>query len=189
MPPQCLHFAAFLAQPGIAQYVRRHFLDTTFRGLYQANAFDLALLIPYFIVLILLASYGIHRYALVYLYYKKKHNTPKLPQEFPDLPRVTVQLPIFNEQYVIERLLDAICKLKYPREKLDIQVLDDSTDETVEVARGLVELARAIKATQQAGPDLMHPVACGRDVAVRAEARIAGWRLGRRCDIVAGATN
>jgi cellulose synthase/poly-beta-1,6-N-acetylglucosamine synthase-like glycosyltransferase len=48
---------------------------------------------------------------------------------------VTVQLPIFNEQYVVERLLESICKLKYPREKLDIQVLDDSTDETVEVAR------------------------------------------------------
>ena len=55
---------------------------------------------------------------------------------FEELPRVTVQLPIFNEQYVVERLLESICKLKYPREKLDIQVLDDSTDETVEVARG-----------------------------------------------------
>src|SRR6202044_1098206 len=58
---------------------------------------------------------------------------------FEELPRVTVQLPIFNEQFVIERLLDAICKLQYPLDKLDIQVLDDSTDETVAVARGLVE--------------------------------------------------
>ena len=86
----------FLAQPGLAQYVRRHFLDTTFKGLYEANAFDLALLIPYFVVLILLASYGIHRYTLVYLYYKKKQNATKPPQEFSSLPRVTVQLPIFN---------------------------------------------------------------------------------------------
>ncbi len=57
---------------------------------------------------------------------------------------MTVQLPIFNEQYVVERLLDAVCKLKYPREKLDIQLLDDSTDETVEVARGLVERYAAL---------------------------------------------
>jgi cellulose synthase/poly-beta-1,6-N-acetylglucosamine synthase-like glycosyltransferase len=132
---------ATLAAPrGVGQYIRQHFLDTTFKGLYHANAFDMALLIPYFIVLILLASYGAHRYVLVYLYYKNKKNHTTEPQaRFDDLPRVTVQLPIFNEQYVVDRLLDSICKLDYPREKLDIQLLDDSTDETVEVARGLVE--------------------------------------------------
>jgi cellulose synthase/poly-beta-1,6-N-acetylglucosamine synthase-like glycosyltransferase len=132
-------FALLFAQPGFAQYVRRHFLDTTFKGLYQANGFDLALLIPYFVVLILLASYGLHRYTLVYLYYKKKQNATKQPQEFAELPRVTVQLPIFNEQYVVDRLLQAVCRLEYPREKLDIQLLDDSTDETATVARELCE--------------------------------------------------
>jgi len=130
----------FLAQHSIGQYIHQHFFDTTFKGLYHANAFDMALLIPYFIVLILLASYGLHRYALVYLYYKKKKNKVTDPAEkFEDLPRITVQLPIFNEQYVVDRLLQAACRLNYPREKLDIQLLDDSTDETVEVARGLVE--------------------------------------------------
>ena len=69
---------------------------------------------------------------------------PSPPRISRNLPRVTVQLPIFNEQYVVERLLESICKLKYPREKLDIQVLDDSTDETVEVARGLVERYAAL---------------------------------------------
>ena len=133
-------FALFLAQRGLSQYIRQHFLDTTFKGLYKADAFDMALLTPYFVVLILLASYGLHRYALVYLYYKKQKNKTVEPAErFADLPRVTVQLPIFNEQYVVDRLLQAICRLEYPREKLDIQLLDDSTDETVEVARGLVE--------------------------------------------------
>jgi cellulose synthase/poly-beta-1,6-N-acetylglucosamine synthase-like glycosyltransferase len=133
-------FAVLLTQHGFSQYIRQHFLDNTFKGLYRANAFDMALLIPYFIVLILLASYGMHRYTLVYLYYKKKKNKTKIPElEFADLPRVTVQLPIFNEQYVVDRLLQAICRLEYPREKLDIQLLDDSTDETIEVARGLVE--------------------------------------------------
>ena len=136
--PGCL--ALILAQHGLAQYVRQHFFDTTFKGLYHANAFDMALLIPYFVVLILLATYGIHRYTLVYLYYKnKKNRTAEPEQKFSELPRVTVQLPIFNEQFVIDRLLQAVCRLDYPREKLEIQVLDDSTDETIDVARGLVE--------------------------------------------------
>jgi cellulose synthase/poly-beta-1,6-N-acetylglucosamine synthase-like glycosyltransferase len=131
--------ALALAPKGIGQYIRQHFLDKTFQGLYHANAFDTALLIPYFIVLILLASYGAHRYVLVYLYYKnRKNRTTDPPAHFPELPRVTIQLPIFNEQFVVERLLDAICRMDYPLEKLDIQVLDDSTDETVAVARGLV---------------------------------------------------
>src|SRR5690349_24365666 len=124
---QLLSYA--LAPKGIGQYIRQHFLDKTFQGLYHPNAFDTALLIPYFIVLIILASYGAHRYILVYLYYKHKKNRTVAPREhFAELPRVTVQLPIFNEQFVVERLLDAICRLDYPLDKLDIQVLDDSTD-------------------------------------------------------------
>ena len=129
-----------MARHSVGQYVKQHFFDTTFRGLYQANGFDLMLLIPYFVVLILLASYGMHRYILVYLYYKnKKNHTSKPAALFEDLPHVTVQLPIFNEQFVVERLLDTICRLQYPQDRLDIQVLDDSTDETVAVACGLVE--------------------------------------------------
>src|SRR5690348_2512484 len=132
--------AVFVLSRGFGQYIRQHFLDKTFQGLYHANAFDLALLIPYFVVLILLASYGLHRYTLVYLYYKKKKNQTTLPaQEFSDLPRVTIQLPIFNEQFVVERLLQAISRIEYPREKLDIQLLDDSTDETIKVASALVD--------------------------------------------------
>jgi cellulose synthase/poly-beta-1,6-N-acetylglucosamine synthase-like glycosyltransferase len=132
--------AAFVVSHGLGQYIRHHFLDTTFKGLYQANAFDMALLIPYFVVLILLASYGVHRYILVYLYYKhRKKRTTDPPGHFSELPRVTIQLPIFNERFVVERLLDAICRMNYPPDKLDIQVLDDSTDETQAVARRLVE--------------------------------------------------
>ena len=71
--------AAALDQRGMGHYFRTHFLDKTFQGLYQVNAFDLALLIPYFIVLILLASYGIHRYVLVYLYYKHRKNKVSAP--------------------------------------------------------------------------------------------------------------
>src|SRR2546430_11134571 len=140
MLPAPAFLAFFLAQHGLSQYVRQHFFDTTFKGIYHANAFDMAPLIPYFAVLILLASYGIHRYTLVYLYYRnKKNQTTEPAQRFSELPRVTVQLPIFNEQFVIDRLLQAVCQLDYPHEKLEIQLLDDSTDETAAVARGLVE--------------------------------------------------
>ncbi len=134
--------ALFLGPHGPLQYFRKNFLDRTFQGLYHANGFDLALLIPYFIVLIWLASYGLHRYVLVYLYYKNRKNrasSDEVPGYFEDLPKVTVQLPIFNEQFVIERLLEAVCRLQYPREKLEIQVLDDSTDETLTVASNAVE--------------------------------------------------
>src|SRR4029077_19653626 len=119
--------------------------DRTFQGLYRANAFDIALLVPYFVVLILLASYGLHRYILASLYSKnRKNHTSEPATRFEALPRVTVQLPMFNEQFVAERLIESVCKLKYPREKLDIQVLDDSTDETVEVVRNLVERYAAL---------------------------------------------
>src|SRR5438270_13964974 len=88
--------AASAGPKGIVPYIRQHFLDTTFRGLYHVNAFDVALLIPYFIVLILLAGYGVHRYVLVYLYYKHGNKRTSEPAALiAELPRVTVQLPIF----------------------------------------------------------------------------------------------
>src|SRR5260370_35938520 len=109
-------WALAFAPKGVLPYIRQHFLDKTFQGLYQVNGFDLALLIPYFIVLIILAAYGAHRYWMVYLYYKHKKNKTTDPTAyFEDFPRVTGQLPIFNEQYVVDRLLDAVCKLEYPR--------------------------------------------------------------------------
>ena len=85
--------------------------------------------------MIVLALYGIHRYTLCYLYFKyRKNYNPNPPSYFDELPRVTIQLPIFNEQFVIDRLIEAVCAMEYPRDKLEIQVLDDSTDETSEVA-------------------------------------------------------
>ncbi len=133
------------SQRGLVHYFKSQFLDKTFKGLYTPNAFDLMLLIPYFAVMIVLAGYGLHRYALVWMYYRnRKNRTTEPSSQFSELPRVTVQLPIFNEQFVVDRLVDSICKLEYPREKLDIQVLDDSTDETVEVARAVVERYAAL---------------------------------------------
>jgi cellulose synthase/poly-beta-1,6-N-acetylglucosamine synthase-like glycosyltransferase len=96
-------------------------------------------LIPYIVVLIACAIYGGHRYILLAIYYRNKKNAPRLTGRLKDLPVVTVQLPVFNEQYVVERLIDSVCALDYPREKLEVQVLDDSTDETVDIARARVE--------------------------------------------------
>ena len=101
-------------------------------------------MIPYFLVMTILAVYGIHRYALVYNYYKNRKRIAGPPPEISAWPRVTVQLPIYNEKYVIERLVEAIAAFDYPRELLDIQVLDDSTDETQEVAANCVERYRQL---------------------------------------------
>ncbi len=92
----------------------------------------------YFFVLVILAVYGWHRYYLVYLYMKHKDHQPAPLGSFQTLPRVTVQLPIYIEMYVAERLIDAVCRLDYPRELLEIQVLDDSVDETTAVAERTV---------------------------------------------------
>ena len=110
-----------------------------FQGLYRANAFDLAILIPYFLVLVLLSIYGFHRYYLIYLYLRNRHKAPMPSKRFEHLPPVTVQLPLYNERYVVGRLLEAATALDYPREKLEIQVLDDSTDETSQIAEELVK--------------------------------------------------
>jgi cellulose synthase/poly-beta-1,6-N-acetylglucosamine synthase-like glycosyltransferase len=95
------------------------------------------ILVLYFFVLSILAIYGWHRYYLVYLYMKNRGKAPDPalpPPALANLPRVTVQLPIYNEMYVADRLIDAVCEMDYPRELLEIQVLDDSTDETTEIA-------------------------------------------------------
>lgn len=125
---------------GLSHWAKTHIFDRTFVGIYQANGFDLLILIPYFVLMIVLAFYGMHRYQLVWMYHRnRKNKTTDPPSRFTELPTVTVQLPIFNEQFVIDRLVDAVCKFEYPREKLEIQVLDDSTDETTEVARNVVQ--------------------------------------------------
>ena len=136
-------------QKGIIPFLKRQFLDQTFRGLYHPNGFDLLLLIPYFFVLIVLAAYGVHRYQLVFLYFRNRKNRAhsNAPLRFyadEELPSVTIQLPIFNEQFVVDRLIESACSLDYPKDKLLIQILDDSTDETVEVASSIVERYAAL---------------------------------------------
>jgi cellulose synthase/poly-beta-1,6-N-acetylglucosamine synthase-like glycosyltransferase len=99
-----------------------------------AETFTLA---AYFFVLIVLAIYGWHRYYLVYLYMSNRDKVPTPGPPLDPVPIVTIQLPLYNEMYVADRLISAVCRIDYPRERLEIQVLDDSTDET----RGIAELA------------------------------------------------
>jgi cellulose synthase/poly-beta-1,6-N-acetylglucosamine synthase-like glycosyltransferase len=105
--------------------------DQTFSGIYQLSPFDWALLVPYFAILIVLSVYGLHRYETIRRYRKFRKNLPRAAERrFDRLPKVTVQLPLYNERFVVARLLEEVSKIDYPRELLQIQVLDDSTDET-----------------------------------------------------------
>jgi cellulose synthase/poly-beta-1,6-N-acetylglucosamine synthase-like glycosyltransferase len=99
---------------------------------------EISVIVAYVAVLLVLSVYGSHRYYMAYLYYRHKFRLPTPARRFQALPRVTVQLPIFNEMYVVNRLIGAVCALDYPRDLLEIQVLDDSTDETTEIASACV---------------------------------------------------
>ncbi len=92
----------------------------------------------YFFILIAVFIYASHRYYMIYLYYRHQKDKPVLKERLKKLPRITIQLPVYNEVYVVKRLITAACNLDYPKELLDIQVLDDSTDETTAAARQCV---------------------------------------------------
>ncbi len=105
-------------------------LETTFMSVYT-------------IMLLMVSIYGLHRYILVYLFLRHRNNHPTPAGQFDELPTVTVQLPMYNELYVARRIIEKTCLIDYPREKLQIQVLDDSVDGTCAIARKTVEEARA----------------------------------------------
>src|SRR5881227_350922 len=96
----------------------------------------------YLAVLLGLSAYGVHRYFIIYLFLKNRKRKAVPAGSFECLPKVTVQLPIFNEIYVVERLLRSVSELDYPRELLQIQVLDDSTDDTRDVTAACAEELR-----------------------------------------------
>src|SRR5437763_5304197 len=131
MTPLAGPFLFLLAHDSFTSRMAQDLLDDSFSGIYRLSAFDWALLIPYFTILAILSVYGIHRYETIRRYRKFRNNLLlESPEKYVELPRVTVQLPLYNERYVVERLLEEVVKLDYPRQLLHIQVLDDSTDET-----------------------------------------------------------
>lgn len=119
------------AQPTLGSRLANGLFNDAFSGIYRLSAFDWALLIPYFGILLILSVYGVHRYETVRRYMKYgKDLRSTAPHKFQQLPKVTIQLPLYNERFVVERLLASVSQVDYPRELLEIQVLDDSTDET-----------------------------------------------------------
>ncbi len=105
----------------------------------------------HWLALACLAVFGIHRYVILALYVRTRHGTPRAgaPAEWP---RVTVQLPLYNERHVAERLIDAVCAMDYPRDRFDVQVLDDSTDDTRDI------VARAVAWHARTGVRIAHVV-------------------------------
>src|SRR5437660_2022189 len=96
----------------------------------------------YLAVLLGLSAYGVHRYFIIYLFLKNRKRESVPARHFEQLPKVTVQLPIFNEIYVVERLLRSVSEIDYPRDLLQIQVLDDSTDDTRQITAECAESLR-----------------------------------------------
>ncbi len=107
--------------------------------LYQMETFDKAIVFAYFAILAILSFYGFHRYLLVWLHRRNRNRAAVIRERFQELPRVTVQLPFYNEMYVVKRVVDAVCAFDYPRDRFEVQLLDDSTDETQQIARALAE--------------------------------------------------
>lgn len=112
--------------------------------------FSRLILALYYFFLGSLALYGVHRLAMVALYYRTRAGSIPRPPEPESWPRVTVQLPLYNELYVATRLVDAVCDLDYPQDRLEIQVLDDSTDKTREIVEQRVAHQRSL------GVDIHH---------------------------------
>lgn len=105
---------------------------------------DLVLLISYTFGLVMLAGFSVHAAVMLALYHRLRPvDPPTPPLDDRDLPRVTVQLPLYNERHVARRLLDAVCRLDYPRELLHVQLLDDSTDDTTSILDERVAALRA----------------------------------------------
>jgi hypothetical protein len=102
-----------------------------------------AFMTVYTFLLVVVSMYGFHRYLLVWLYYRHRKNAPKLTGRFEELPQVTVQLPMYNERLVARRIIEKACQIDYPKDKLQVQVLDDSTDDTCRIAQQAVQEATA----------------------------------------------
>jgi cellulose synthase/poly-beta-1,6-N-acetylglucosamine synthase-like glycosyltransferase len=118
--------------------------------LYSLDGFDWFIILLYFGILALLAILGVYRLRMVYQFWRYRDVKPEPKSHFTeaDLPRITVQLPLFNELYVVERLVDSVVRIDYPRDRFEIQVLDDSTDETVTIA------AETVRKYQEQGFDI-----------------------------------
>jgi len=107
-------------------------------------------LIGYFLSLTILFIFGLHGFIMMYYHHKYRDVSHKQKKEIDTTSSVTIQLPLYNEIYVVERLIDSVCEIDYPKDKMEIQVLDDSTDETINV------VAKKVKEKFDLGFDIKH---------------------------------
>ncbi len=113
--------------------------------------YDTIVLVGFLVVAAVLCIYGVHRYWLIVSQWRHAARLEADPPgRFETLPPVTIQLPMYNERHVAARLIDAAANLDYPRDRLQIQVLDDSTDESVRI------VADAVRTAADAGVDITH---------------------------------
>ncbi len=111
---------------------------------------DDIVLVGYFISLTILFIFGCHGFIMLYYHKKYSNVTNAQNEQFVPEAKVTVQLPLYNELYVVERLINAVCEIDYPKDLMEIQVLDDSTDETVNISKNIVDLKK------KEGFDIVH---------------------------------
>ncbi len=104
--------------------------------------FEILWMVAWVVIMLTLCAFGAQRLVILWFYWRNRHRVPVLPDRFDELPPVAIQLPVFNEKHVAARLIRAVGKIDYPRDRLYIQVLDDSTDATVDICRA--EVARLV---------------------------------------------
>jgi len=139
-----LPLALLLVRSATDRFVQGLF-DDTFTGIHKLGVVRLGMLIPYFTVLGILSIYGLHRYDIIRTYFKHRKNaTTEPPGVFDHLPPVTIQLPLYNETLRGGAPDRRSRQDRIPKELLQIQVLDDSTDDTAPFAEALVERYRAL---------------------------------------------
>ena len=106
---------------------------------------ELIVTIIYLLSLLYIFLFSLGQLQLAWIYVRNKKNQVEDVKAMIDYPHVTVQLPIYNEKYVVDRLIDAVTKFNYPKDKLEIQLLDDSTDETTEIIEKKIDELRPLQ--------------------------------------------
>lgn len=114
------------------------------------SVLSMSIIAIHFVLLLILCLFGLHRLSMVIRWFRYRKFTPKQPKSFEQLPRVTVQIPLYNERMVAQRIVDSIVKLEYPHDRLQIQIVDDSNDDTCDL------IAERVKFYQQQGIDIEH---------------------------------
>ena len=114
------------------------------------STFSIILISVHFLLLLILCLFGLHRLSMVVRWFFYSKTTVKKPEQFSELPKITVQIPLYNERLVAKRIVNTVAQLTYPNERLQIQIVDDSNDETSGI------IAERVSYYQQQGINIQH---------------------------------